>query len=303
MNSDKQNTNTQMPGFNGHILVVEDAPANQMLIKILLKKLGLEVSIAANGKEGYEMATSQNFDLVFMDMQMPIMNGYDATSKLREDGYSTPIIAMTASSMEGDLEKCMEAGCDGYMSKPIDRKILSQTISKYLAPDNEPLDSKIASLKQQIDKLNDLCSPNERQPSKTPKTTTETVKINYASAIKCCGDDSVIQRTANSILRDGPTNIKHVEDAVKNNNTKDTILYAHKLKGVCLIIGAEEMAAAAGLLESSAQNNDLQKAPAMIEDINTEFNKLASFLSQPDWIEKVKTTQQDGSNSTCDSNQ
>lgn len=292
MNYDKKNTNTQTHSFKGHVLVVEDAPANQMLIKLLLQKLGLEVSIASNGKEGVEMATNQEFSLVFMDMQMPIMNGYDATTKLREDGYSTPIIALTASSMEGDLEKCMQAGCDDFLSKPINRQLLASTIEKHLNHDSQTLDAKIDSLKQQIDNLNQICSTTDDQSSQNTQVTTTAVRINYADAIKCCGDDSIIQRTAISILEDTPNNIKIIEKAIAEQNAKDTMIYSHKLKGVCLIIGAKQLASAAEQLETAALNNDLNNASTMLETINAEFDKLKTFLSQPDWIEKTKTAQQ-----------
>jgi signal transduction histidine kinase/ActR/RegA family two-component response regulator len=119
--------------FNGKILVAEDNPSNQKLITILLQKMGLEVTISDDGQKAVEKCAEESFDLILMDMQMPNMNGYDATRQLRSQGLETPIIAVTANAMMGDEEKCLDAGCDGYISKPIDRNRLSEVIGQYIA--------------------------------------------------------------------------------------------------------------------------------------------------------------------------
>ncbi|MCE5185155.1 MAG: response regulator [Planctomycetaceae bacterium] len=119
--------------YNGKILVAEDNPSNQKLITILLQKIGLEVTIAEDGGKAVEKCVSETFDLVLMDMQMPNMNGYDATRELRKRGVKTPVIAVTANAMMGDEDKCIEAGCDGYISKPIDRAKLNEIVGQYLA--------------------------------------------------------------------------------------------------------------------------------------------------------------------------
>ena len=118
--------------FSGRVLVAEDAKTNQMVIKLMLEKAGLEVTIAGDGKEVAQIAQSKSFDLIFMDIQMPNMNGYDATRLLRKEGITTPIIALTANAMTGDDEKCLKAGCDDYMPKPINHARLVEMLQKYL---------------------------------------------------------------------------------------------------------------------------------------------------------------------------
>lgn len=117
---------------NGKILVAEDNPSNQKLITILLRKIGLEVTIAEDGQKAVEKCDAETFDIILMDMQMPNMNGYEATHQLRSQGVTTPIIAVTANAMMGDEEKCLEAGCNGYISKPIDRNKLTEVINQHL---------------------------------------------------------------------------------------------------------------------------------------------------------------------------
>ncbi|MBI1247723.1 response regulator [bacterium] len=113
-----------------HILLVEDGPDNQRLIQFLLKKAGATVELAENGQIGYDKATQtdQPFDVILMDMQMPIMDGYTAASKLRADGYGGPIIALTAHAMAEDRNRCVEAGCTDYSTKPVDRTKLIELI-------------------------------------------------------------------------------------------------------------------------------------------------------------------------------
>ncbi len=118
--------------LSGSVLVAEDDPANQKLIRKLLEKRGFEVTIAEDGVIAVQKSSEQSFDLILMDMMMPRMNGYEATVALRDDGVSTPIIALTANSMKGDRGKCIEAGCDDYLSKPVNQDELRRILKKYV---------------------------------------------------------------------------------------------------------------------------------------------------------------------------
>lgn len=115
------------------VLVAEDTLTNQMLIKLLLERMGFEVAIAIDGAEAVQKALSEHFDLILMDIQMPNVDGYEATRALRQEGLAIPIIAVTANAMPGDDAKCINAGCDYYMSKPVDSVELTVVIFKYLS--------------------------------------------------------------------------------------------------------------------------------------------------------------------------
>jgi CheY-like chemotaxis protein len=116
-----------------HVLLAEDNTINQLLAKDLLTRAGLQVTIAGNGKQAVELAGKIAFDAILMDIQMPEMDGYEATGIIRDmeilKGIHTPIIAMTAHAMKGDREKCINAGMDEYITKPISLKSITEAIN------------------------------------------------------------------------------------------------------------------------------------------------------------------------------
>ena len=120
-------------GPGGRILVVEDGEDNRRLVRTVLERAGFQVAQAENGEVGLELAlrerdSGEPFDLILMDMQMPVMDGYEATRRLRSASYTGPIVALTAHTMEGDREQCIKAGCDAFSTKPLDRRQLLYTI-------------------------------------------------------------------------------------------------------------------------------------------------------------------------------
>lgn len=136
--------------LSGRVLVAEDALSNQLLIKILLNKLGLHVTTVENGRRAVEEASQQSFDMIFMDIQMPEIDGYEATRLIREKGITTPIIAVTANTSRSERDNCFQAGCDDYVPKPICNEVLIQAIHKHMLSG----DSKVKI--EQMQKLLDL---------------------------------------------------------------------------------------------------------------------------------------------------
>ena len=141
--------------LRGRVLLVEDGPDNQRLFGFVLRKAGLEVDIVDNGQAACDLLlpaegdrgsdhpaeTSGAYDLVLMDMQMPVMDGYAATRRLREHGFERPIVALTAHAMAGDREKCLDAGCDDFLTKPLDRQALFACLQERLGENVERVPS------------------------------------------------------------------------------------------------------------------------------------------------------------------
>ncbi len=131
---------TKIP-LRARILVAEDTPVNQRLIAMILSKSGAQVSLCGNGREAIDQALAMEqagepFDVILMDMQMPELDGYEATRLLRAKGYTRPIIAITANAMTSDRKKCLDAGCDDYTPKPIKRVALLEQIQRHLERSN-----------------------------------------------------------------------------------------------------------------------------------------------------------------------
>ncbi len=114
-----------------HVLLAEDVVENQVLISRLLGEAGIEVDVASNGIEAIEMAKSHDYDVVLMDIQMPDLDGYQATLSLRQDGYQRPIIALTAHALTEERQRCLSVGCNDHLTKPIDRFALLESVNRY----------------------------------------------------------------------------------------------------------------------------------------------------------------------------
>lgn len=111
------------------VLLIEDAAINQVLLSRFLQAAGAKVDFAENGRIGVDKALSGHYHVVLMDIQMPVMDGYEATRTLRSHGYEVPIIAITAHTQKEDREECLKAGCSAYMTKPVDRQLLLRHVA------------------------------------------------------------------------------------------------------------------------------------------------------------------------------
>ena len=124
--------NIEVPKLKGKVLLVEDSKPIQDLLKLIIEKVGVELDIVDNGREAVKTVSESHYDLVFMDIQLPIMDGLTAMKELIQQGYKQPVIAMTANAMKKNRDDCNEAGFSNFISKPVDRKELYLLLMTYL---------------------------------------------------------------------------------------------------------------------------------------------------------------------------
>ncbi len=290
VSTDKTNEDNDMASqdhvYEGHVLVAEDVQTNQRLVHLMLERIGLKVTIAENGDQAIKMATSRTFDLILMDVQMPGLNGLDATKALRLRGISIPIVALTAHTMREDRQECLEAGCNAYLSKPIDRAELIQIIERYLphqaGESTGSLDSSIAAMASSSQDHVVSAMAEDSIPSDDMEI------IDWPQLISRIVDEELAEDIMPICVQDNKERLDLLTMAVDEENTADVRLYAHAIKGSMLNVGANRISRVARLLEHMAGRGDLSKARDHLARIREEFDRFEALVSRPNWIEIVK---------------
>jgi len=263
--------------LGGRALLAEDSPTNQALVELLLKKLGVEVVIVENGQQAVQKAMEQKFDVILMDIQMPVMDGFEATNQLRKNGVKIPIIALTACAMKGDDEKCFAAGCSDYISKPIDRKKLVEIIMKYLAVKGLSPDPSVAALAKTEASQNSPAAGGAQASARTG------IEIDWQLLNERIGSQELIDEVIPIFIKDNTERMKVLSGAVEKNDKREIKFYAHSIKGAAATIGATGISELARLLEAAVRDLDNSKYKSIFEELSVRFTRLVDFLSKDDW--------------------
>jgi len=263
--------------LGGRVLLAEDSPTNQALVELLLKKLGVEVVIVENGQQAVQKALAEKFDVILMDIQMPVMDGYEATNQLRKNGVKVPIIALTAYAMKGDDEKCFAAGCSDYLSKPIDRKKLIVTIMKYLAVKGLSHDPSVAALAKTE------ASQNSPAAGVVQPLAAAGIEIDWQLLMERIGSQELVDEIVPIFMKDNTERMKMLSQAVEKNDEREIKFYAHSIKGAAATIGATGISEIARQLEAAVRDLDNSKYKSMFEELSVRFIRLVDFLSKDDW--------------------
>jgi len=249
------------------VLVAEDGIDNQRLIRHILEKAGVEVTLVENGRMALDAAmqawkNDKPFDLILMDMQMPEMDGYSATAALREQDYQGPIVALTAHAMEGDRARCIEAGCDDYMSKPINRTRLLDLVRAHGAE----VDSADAAAggADSSDAPAELSSQQTGRPS-PPSDTSSDAPLRSEFA-----DDDGMSELIQSFVSELPERIYNIERAAIDEDLKALTRLAHQLKGAAGGYGYAAITEQARTLEQRAKSGEaVESVREVINDLKT----------------------------------
>ena len=259
-------TDEPTPGLDEQaprVLLVEDNPVNQGVVSKGLSLLGVHCENAENGKVAVERCRRQPFDLIFMDCQMPVMDGYEATAAIRRaeqaDGRSrTPIVAMTANAMTGDREKCLAAGMDDYLAKPVGINQLRDCLSNWLP----------SAARRRAGDAAEKTGATEGTPSKDKKTVLDPDVLKELNDIM---EDDYIG-LLETYLRNAPDLLAEVRGALDRGDAEAAVIPAHSLKSSSANVGAREVSTLARDIERHARAGKLDPARKAFSEIEAAFD-------------------------------
>ncbi len=251
------------------VLLAEDNPVNQLLVVRMLEKRGHSVAVAANGREALAALDAEDFDAVLMDVQMPEMDGFEATGRIRRKeegtGRHLPVIALTAHAMRGDQERCLAAGMDGYLSKPIRAADLFETL------ENLPTGQVIPRPAPQ------------GQPQPAPAEMDGDGPIDPKAlaglrALESAGETGFLGQVIRTFLDSTPGRLTAVKEAAEKGEAKGLERSAHSLRGSCGVLGVRRMAALCQEVETLAEAGRVKETASLVARLDEEFAAARSAL-------------------------
>jgi len=261
------NTKYQWPK-SVKILLVEDNLTNQIVVNGILETFGLKADIANNGAEGVLAIKQANppYTLVLMDCQMPVMDGYEASKAIREGGgdetnVDIPIIALTANAMDGDKEKCLISGMDDYLCKPIDAKLLSQVLKKWILKGEEDVKKEVPKEQSKISCSEDIWDEEDL-------------------LVRVSGSSDLLKKLMEMFVIDVVKQVDLLEEAMQNSNYSDIKLYSHTIKGAAANLSASKVQAIAKDIELNFVDRveELNMAIAEVIEVFKQYTKEESSL-------------------------
>ena len=281
-----RHTIREMSRGEGRILLAEDNIINQQVTLGMLKKLGLCADAVANGAEAVEALKMIPYDLVLMDCMMPEMDGYEATREIRDPrsavpNHAIPIVAMTANAMQGDREKCLAAGMNDYVSKPVDAKVLAEALEKWLPKGEKtefpkaekaeyPISNRELPSVKGTDDLGHVSSHGENLP----------VFDRAGMMDRLMNDEELVHILIEGFLDDAPKQIAALRGFLATGDVKSTERQAHTLKGASANLGGEVLRALAFEMEKEAKTGNLQYVTDHLPELEAQFARLKEAMSK-----------------------
>lgn len=268
--------------LRGRVLLVEDNPVNRLVAKKLLNVLGLDCTDVENGKQAIEHMAEESYDAVLMDCQMPVMDGYGATRLWREHEQALgakrrlPIIAMTANAMAGDRHKCLAAGMDDYLAKPVSRAQLVQTLARWIPQ------SPVAESGLRADVQNHAGAGSGAVPMPVPPLATQVIRgpaiesavISELRAVM--GDD--FRTLVQVFLDDAPRRVEQLQQAAAVGDIAGLVEPAHALKSASANVGAIEVSNIARTIEHAARSGELRSPGVRAAHLAQEMQRATEEL-------------------------
>ena len=265
------NTDTVEMGFlpdstiEGHILLVEDHPVNQDILTRMLKQLGCGVTLIKNGSIALDLLKQKHFDLVLMDCDMPVMDGFEATRLLRQyeashvDSKRQHIIALTANALSGDRDRCLAAGMDDYLSKPITLDQLQYMLTHWLQENKEGLNP----IRLDPETVVTQQEPTSSDPAVDPSVVDMSI-VHQLCAMDEAGNDGFLDQLVNAFSDAWPQDMTNLRQAVGRADGEGIRKAAHRMKSASANLGAIELANLCADVESAGRNHDAATANKML---------------------------------------
>jgi len=267
--TDSQPAASQAAG-RGRVLIVEDNPTNQEVAVAILHKLGYETEVADNGELAIRALQAGDFDVVLMDCEMPQMDGYEATRRIRSglDGVRNrdiPIVALTASAMTSDRDRCFRAGMSDYVSKPVDPQQLATVLARWTAP-----------------------SKHSSQQPRASAPTAAPVFDEKELLERLMGDRKLAHKLVDSFVQDLPGKLASLDGLIQAADSAKIRAAAHALKGASANLSARCLKELAVQMQDAATSNDLRRCAVLAANLQTEFQRFQSTLAQSEWGKGVR---------------
>ena len=254
-----------------HLLLAEDNPVNQKVAATILERLGYRVDVAQNGLEALEALARNSYAAVLMDIQMPEMDGHEATVEIRRreaalawrgEGHSTPIIAMTANAMQGDREKALASGMDDYLAKPVRQEELDEVLHRWVPRENGGI-------------------PDDGAQEAAPGGNGGGVLDPEVLAnLRDLGDAELLTELAGMFFDDATSRLGELREAVEAGDAAGVERIAHTLKGSSGNMGAARMSAICAELQEVGGSGDLARAPGLLEELEEEYGRVRPALER-----------------------
>jgi CheY-like chemotaxis protein/HPt (histidine-containing phosphotransfer) domain-containing protein len=249
------------------ILLAEDNITNQQVALAILKKLGCRADVVANGREALEALRILPYDLVFMDCQMPEMDGYEATRRIRDPrsgvrNHEVPVVAMTAHAMKGDQEKCLEAGMNDYIAKPIDPGALAEALEEWLVPSQEQVPTA------------DTFTAKTEQSQGPPVFDKQTLKS------RLMDDEDMVREITAAFLEDIPKQISILKGHIAQSEAEQAGDQAHKIKGAAANVSGMALSTVAFEMEKAGKIGRLDQIAALMPELEEQFKLLRAKMQE-----------------------
>jgi PAS domain S-box-containing protein len=264
-------TLNRFTGRKARILLAEDNITNQQVALGILKKLGLRADAVANGAEALKALETLPYDLVLMDVQMPEMDGFEATRQIRNyksTGFNSriPIIAMTAHAMQGDREDCLQAGMNDYVTKPVSPLALAEALDKWLPKEEITADS--------------ILKPDEESPPVSNFKSGPPVFDKAGMMARLMDDEDLARIVVEGFLEDIPRQITTLKGYIETGDAAGTERQAHSIKGASANVGGELLQKVASRMEKAAKDGDLSAAGGHLAEIIEQFGRLNHAMAK-----------------------